>query len=94
MATDFATSRLADVETMHAMTIHKSQGSQAGVVTVLLPPVDSPLLTRELFYTAVTRAIDKVRIVATEEAVRVAIVQRAQRATGLRRRLLAAASGA
>ena len=53
---DFATSRLRDVETMHAMTIHKSQGSQADEVTVLLPPEDSRLLTRELFYTAVTRA--------------------------------------
>ena len=93
MGKDFATSRLADVETMHAMTIHKSQGSQASEVTVLLPTVDSPLLTRELFYTAVTRAIDKVRVVATEEAVRAAVVQRAQRATGLRRRLLAANPG-
>ena len=37
---EFATSRLADVETMHAMTIHKSQGSQAAVVTVLMPPDD------------------------------------------------------
>jgi len=90
MSKDFATSRLADVETMHAMTIHKSQGSQASEVTVLMPTVDSPLLTRELFYTAVTRAIDKVRVVATEDAVRAAVVQRAQRATGLRRRLLAA----
>ncbi len=90
---DFATSRLADVETMHAMTIHKSQGSQASEVTVLLPAADSPLLTRELFYTAVTRAIDKVRVVATEDAVRAAVVQRAQRATGLRRRLLAANPG-
>jgi len=94
MSKDFATSRLADVETMHAMTIHKSQGSQASEVTVLLPTVDSPLLTRELFYTAVTRAIDKVRVVATEDAVRAAVVQRAQRATGLRRRLLEAGPGA
>ena len=38
------------------MTIHKSQGSQATEVTVLLPPEDSRLLTRELLYTAVTRA--------------------------------------
>ena len=53
---EFATSRLADVDTMHAMTIHKSQGSQADEVTVLLPPEDSRLLTRELFYTGVTRA--------------------------------------
>jgi exodeoxyribonuclease V alpha subunit len=41
---DFATSRLSDVDTMHAMTIHKSQGSQAEEVTVLLPPDDSRLL--------------------------------------------------
>ena len=91
MDKDFATSRLADVETMHAMTIHKSQGSQASEVTVLLPSVDSPLLTRELFYTAVTRAIHKVRVVGSEDAVRAAVVQRAQRATGLRQRLIAAA---
>jgi exodeoxyribonuclease V alpha subunit len=58
---NFATSRLGDVETMHAMTIHKSQGSQADEVTVLMPPQDSRLLTRELFYTAVTRAKAKVR---------------------------------
>ena len=62
-AAEFATSRLADVETMHAMTIHKSQGSQADDVTVLLPPEDSRLLMRELFYTAVTRAKEKVRVV-------------------------------
>ena len=41
------------------MTIHKSQGSRAGEVTVLMPPVDSRLLTRELLYTAVTRARDR-----------------------------------
>ena len=45
---------------MHAMTIHKSQGSQADEVVVLLPPPDSRLLTRELFYTAITRAKDRV----------------------------------
>ena len=41
---DFATSRLADVETMHAMTIHKSQGSQADEITVLLPPEESQVV--------------------------------------------------
>ena len=40
---------------------------------MLLPPVDSRLLTRELFYTAITRAVDKVRVVGSEEAVREAI---------------------
>ena len=84
---DFATSRLADIETMHAMTIHKSQGSQAAEVTVLMPPQDSRLLTRELFYTAVTRAKAKVRVVGAEESVRAAIGRRAVRASGLRQRL-------
>ncbi len=84
---DFAVSRMSDVETMFATTVHKSQGSQAAEVTVLLPPPDSPLLTRELFYTAVTRATQKVRVVGTEESVRAAVQRRAQRASGLRHRL-------
>jgi exodeoxyribonuclease V alpha subunit len=85
---DFATSRLSDVQTMYAMTIHKSQGSQADEVTVLMPPQDSRLLTRELFYTAVTRAKEKVRVVGSEDALRAALARRAIRATGLRKRLL------
>jgi exodeoxyribonuclease V alpha subunit len=87
IAKPFATSRLADVETLHAMTVHKSQGSQARRVTVLLPPEDSPLLTRELFYTAVTRAEEHVRVVAGEASVLAAVQRRALRATGLQRRL-------
>ena len=55
---------------MHAMTIHKSQGSQADEVTALMPSEDSRLLTRELFYTAVTRAKGKVRVVGSDVAVR------------------------
>lgn len=89
---DFATSRLSDIETMHAMTIHKSQGSQAAEVTVLMPPEDSRLLTRELFYTAVTRAKVKVRVVGAEASVRAAIERRAVRASGLRQRLQSAAA--
>ena len=69
------------------MTIHKSQGSQADEVTVLLPQEDSRLLMRELFYTAVTRAKRKVRIVGAESAVRAAVERRAVRASGLARRL-------
>ena len=72
---------------MHALTIHKSQGSQAEEVTVLLPEEGSRLLTRELFYTAVTRAQDRLRVVGSEAAVRAAVATRAQRATGLRQRL-------
>lgn len=84
---EFAPGRLDAVDTMHAMTIHKSQGSQADRVTVLLPDEASRLLTRELFYTAVTRARHHVRVVGSEAAVRAAVGTRAERATGLRLRL-------
>jgi exodeoxyribonuclease V alpha subunit len=84
---ELATSRLTDVETMHAMTVHKSQGSQATEVTVLLPPDDSRLLTRELLYTALTRAERKITVVATPDAVRLAVQRPAQRASGLAARL-------
>ena len=72
---------------MHAMTIHKCQGSQADEVTVLLPPQDSRLLTRELFYTAVTRARARGAGGRLRGGVRAAIGRRALRATGLRARL-------
>lgn len=84
---DLATSRLSDVETMHALTIHKSQGSQAREVSVLLPEVGSRMLTRELLYTAVTRAQERVRIIGTEDAIRQAVTRQALRASGLRERL-------
>ncbi|WP_082748282.1 exodeoxyribonuclease V subunit alpha, partial [Nocardioides jensenii] len=84
---DFAPSRLDAVETMHAMTIHKAQGSQATVVTVLLPDEESRLLTRELFYTAVTRAKERVVVVGSETAVRLAVARRAIRPSGLQQRL-------
>jgi exodeoxyribonuclease V alpha subunit len=89
----FAPSRLGDVETMHAMTIHKAQGSQAEEITALLPEADSPLLTRELFYTAVTRAQRTVRVVGSEEVVRAAVGRRVVRASGLRQRLVATGRG-
>jgi exodeoxyribonuclease V alpha subunit len=69
------------------MTVHKSQGSQAREVTVLLPPADSPLLTRELFYTALTRAEQRVTVVGTEAAIRLAVGRPARRASGLADRL-------
>ena len=90
---EFAPGRLDAVETMHAMTIHKSQGSQADRVSVLLPDEGSRLLTRELFYTAVTRARHHVRVVGSEAAVRAAVTTRAQRATGLPRRLAEGLAG-
>ena len=84
---EFATTRLSGVETVHAMTVHKSQGSQAHTVSVVLPDEESRLLTRELFYTAVTRAQERVRIVGSESAIRAAVGREVQRASGLRERL-------
>jgi exodeoxyribonuclease V alpha subunit len=83
---EVAPSRLGAVQTVHAMTVHRAQGSQFDRVTVLLPPPGSPLLTRELLYTAVTRARDLVRVVSTEASVRAAVVRPVVRASGLRGR--------
>ena len=81
-----ATSRLSDVQTVHAMSVHRSQGSQFDSVTLVLPPEGSPLLTRELVYTAVTRAKEHVRIIGTRAALDAAIQRPILRASGLRRR--------
>lgn len=89
----FATTRMSEVQTVFAMTVHKSQGSQADRVTVLLPESDSPLLTRELFYTAVTRARTHLRVVGSEAVIRTAIERNVRRATGLARRLSAPPAG-
>jgi exodeoxyribonuclease V alpha subunit len=79
-----ATSRLTDVHTMHALSVHRSQGSQFDSVTVILPPPESPLLTRELLYTAVTRAKQHVRIIGTADALAAAVKRPIVRASGLR----------
>ncbi|WP_230685201.1 ATP-binding domain-containing protein [Cellulomonas sp. JZ18] len=76
--------RLPPVEPVHAMTVHRAQGSQYGRVSVLLPPAASPLLTRELLYTAVTRARDAVHVLGTAEAVAAAVERPVRRASGLR----------
>jgi exodeoxyribonuclease V alpha subunit len=80
-------SRLEAVETVHAMTIHKSQGSQFDTAAVLLPAVGSRLLTRELLYTAVTRARRRLLLVGTEDSVRAAVTRPVARASGLGPRL-------
>ena len=83
----WAPSRLSEVQTVHAMTVHRSQGSQFGRVSFVLPPEDSPLLTRELLYTGLTRAREFVRVIGTPEQLRTAIERRAARASGLGDRL-------
>jgi exodeoxyribonuclease V alpha subunit len=83
----FRPSRLGAVESVHAMTVHRSQGSQFGTVSLMLPEPESPLLTRELLYTAITRAQHRVRVVGSREALVKAVERPAARASGLRRRL-------
>jgi exodeoxyribonuclease V alpha subunit len=69
------------------MTIHKSQGSQFDTAAVLLPEPTSRILTRELLYTAATRARERLVVVGTEETVRAALERPVARASGLRWRL-------
>jgi exodeoxyribonuclease V alpha subunit len=79
--------RLGAVDTVYAMTVHKSQGSQFDTAAVLLPPPTSHILTRELLYTAITRAKEHLILVGTDDAVRAAIERPIARASGLRWRL-------
>jgi exodeoxyribonuclease V alpha subunit len=76
--------RLPPHETCFAMTVHKSQGSEFDRVIVVLPDRDSPVLTRELVYTAVTRARQSVTVWSPREVLATAIGRRVERSSGLR----------
>jgi exodeoxyribonuclease V alpha subunit len=84
---EISPTRLDSVDTVHALTIHKSQGSQVDAVAVLLPDPSSRLLTRELLYTGVTRARKEVMICGTESAILAALARPIAHASGLARRL-------
>ncbi len=83
----YAPARLPAHEPAFALTVHKAQGSEFEQVLLLLPEAPSPVLTRELLYTALTRARRRVEIHAREAALRAAIAQRVQRTSALRERL-------
>ena len=76
--------RLPTHETAYAMTIHKSQGSEFDCVIMLLPPVDSELLTRELIYTGMTRAKKAIELWANKEVFCSAVSRKTERNSGLR----------
>jgi exodeoxyribonuclease V alpha subunit len=80
-------SRLEDIATVHALTIHKSQGSEYGHAVVVLPEQPSRIVTRELLYTGITRARTKVTIIGPRKVILAAIDRRIRRATGLASRL-------
>lgn len=80
-------SRLNDVVTAYAMTVHKSQGSEFEHTLLALPPEPSPLLTRELLYTGITRARRWFTLAGNQDIVELAIRQRTRRYSGLAERL-------
>jgi exodeoxyribonuclease V alpha subunit len=75
--------RLPRHETAYAMTVHKSQGSEFDRVLLVLPDRQSPVLTRELLYTGITRARKGVELWFEEQVFRAAIAQRVRRTSGL-----------
>ncbi|MCF1426674.1 MAG: exodeoxyribonuclease V subunit alpha [Shewanella sp.] len=83
--------RLPGHETCFAMTVHKSQGSEFASVALVLPPTPSPaqwqLLTKELVYTAITRAKSHFSCLGSHRVFEGASMQRTQRASGLAERL-------
>jgi len=81
--------RLPSHESAIAMSVHKSQGSEFDVVDLVLGDVASPLMTRELLYTGVTRARQRLRIFASDSALRDMVGRRVQRDSGLGERLWA-----
>lgn len=83
-----ALGRLPAHETVYAMSVHKSQGSEFDRVAVVLPERVSPVLTRELLFTAITRARSAVTIYASTEVLRATICQRVERESGLMDRLV------
>ena len=79
----FLPSRLPAHDTVYAMTVHKSQGSEFAHTVMVLPKQDSPLLTRELVYTGVTRAKKRLDIFAHPGILSRAVKRRTERASGL-----------
>ncbi|MCL2448083.1 MAG: exodeoxyribonuclease V subunit alpha [Polyangiaceae bacterium] len=83
----FAVDAIADLAPAFAMTVHKAQGSEFDHVTLVLPETDSPLLTRELVYTAVTRARRSVLIVGPRSLLARAVGRVVERCSGVAERL-------
>ncbi len=85
----FNPARLPPHDTVFATTVHKSQGSEFAHVLVVLPDRPSPLLTRELLYTAVTRATRRVTVLGSPEVFAAGVGARVRRVSGLTGRLSA-----
>ncbi len=75
--------RLPSWSPQFAMTVHKSQGSEFSHVVFILPEEDSPVITKELFYTAVTRAVTRLTVISSEKAVKNCLKKTTERYSGL-----------
>ncbi len=75
--------RIGACETAYALTIHKSQGTEVGEVLVVLPEKESTLVSRELLYTAVTRARHTVKLSSSRRVFDCAVLEKIQRHSGL-----------
>lgn len=85
----FTPASLSDCETVFAMTIHKSQGSEFDKVMVVMPnQIDNPVLTRELLYTGVTRAKSHAYVMGTEKVLTEGILRQVVRLSGVHERLI------
>jgi len=85
----FEPTSLESVEVSFATTVHKAQGSQYETAVVVCPPHTSPLSTRELIYTAATRATTRLVIIASPKSLGHALRTRTRRESGLARRITA-----
>jgi exodeoxyribonuclease V alpha subunit len=79
--------QISSCERAYSLTVHKSQGSEYDHVALVLPKEDSPVLTKELLYTAVTRAKKSLRIISSEESFMAACDKSVIRSSGLYERL-------
>ena len=79
----FVPSQLPEHETAWAMTIHKSQGSEFDHVLVILPETPSPIMSRELLYTGITRAKQSVTIAGPTSALKAMLAESASRDSAL-----------
>jgi len=75
--------RIPHCETVFVMTIHKSQGSEFDEVLIILPETPNPILTKELLYTAITRAKKTIKLVANASVFYSTVRKKVQRVTGL-----------
>ena len=78
---------LKHYESGFAMTVHKSQGSEYKNILIAISPKDNPILTKELVYTAITRAKEWVSLVALEEVLLAACLRKVHRQSGLSERI-------